>query len=558
MNNIEERRQAWLNAPEVVPGDKAAIRAMDARQAADSFYRAMAFGTGGLRGELGLGDNRMNLYTVRQATQGLAAYLAASGQPMRAAIAYDSRIMSEEFAHAAAEVLAANGIIALLYPRLQPTPALSFAVRDQGCGVGVCITASHNPAKYNGYKVYGPDGCQITLEAADAIQRAIALTPLFGGVKRIAFEEGLAAGTIRFLGEDVIDRFLAQVQARALRPELREVPLNVVYTPLNGTGRECVTRMLASCGVKDVHVVAEQEWPDGRFPTCPYPNPEIREALALGLRDCGAYHPDLLLATDPDCDRVGIAVGTGADARLMTGNEVGILLLDYICRTRQEQGMMPRNPVAVTTIVSSAMADAVAETYGVELRRTLTGFKFIGEQIGLLEKAGEAERYIFGFEESYGYLSGAHVRDKDGVNASLLICEMARWYKTQGMTLLEAMNQLYRRYGFYYNDLHSYTFEGAAGMETMGGIMAALRGNPPARIAGLPVLAVRDYLSPDTGLPQADVLEYSLPDRCKLMIRPSGTEPKLKAYTFTTAPDRPAAQAAEQALAAWLAERMKA
>ena len=556
--NIEERKQAWLDAVEVTPGDKAAILAMNAQQAADSFYRALAFGTGGLRGELGLGDNRMNLYTVRQATQGLAAYLAASGQPMRAAIAYDSRIMSEEFAHAAAEVLAANGITALIYPRLQPTPALSFAVRDQGCGVGICITASHNPAKYNGYKVYGPDGCQITLEAADAIQRAIASTPLFGGVKRVAFEEGLAAGTIRFLGEDVIDRFLAQVQARALRPALREVPLNVVYTPLNGTGRECVTRMLASCGVKDVHVVAEQEWPDGRFSTCPYPNPEIREALALGLRDCGAYHPDLLLATDPDCDRVGIAVGTGADARLMTGNEVGILLLDYVCRTRQEQGMMPRNPVAVTTIVSSAMADAVAETYGVELRRTLTGFKFIGEQIGLLEKAGEAERYIFGFEESYGYLSGAHVRDKDAVNASLLICEMARWYKVQGMTLLEAMDQLYRRYGFYYNDLHSYTFEGAAGMETMGRIMAALRGNPPARIAGLPVLAVKDYLAPGTGLPQADVLEYSLPDRCKLMIRPSGTEPKLKAYTFATAPDRLAAQAAEQALAAWLAEQVRA
>lgn len=551
MRNIEERKQLWLSADEVAPADKDAIRAMDGASTADSFYRDLAFGTGGLRGELGLGDNRMNLYTVRRATQGLADYLTATSLPKRVAIAYDSRIMSEDFAHATAEVLAGNGITALIYPRLQPTPALSFAVRDQGCGAGVCITASHNPARYNGYKVYGPDGCQITLQAADAIQQAIGRTALFGGVKRLPFAQGLAAGSIRLLGEDVIDRFLAAVQRCALRPELCQVPLRVVYTPLNGTGRECVTRILAMSGVTDVRVVPEQEQPDGHFPTCPYPNPEIREALQLGLRDCAACHADLLLATDPDCDRVGIAVGMGENARLLTGNEVGVLLLDYICRTRREKELMPARPVAVTTIVSTTMADAVAEEYGVELRRTLTGFKFIGEQIGLLEQAGEADRYIFGFEESYGYLSGAHVRDKDGVNASLLICEMARWYKTRGMTLLDAMEALYAKHGRYGNSLHSYAFEGAAGMAAMGRIMASLRRKPPTEIAGLPVLSVTDYLAPDTGLPQADVLAFNLDRRAKLMIRPSGTEPKLKAYIFSTA------QEDDRAIAAWMEERVK-
>ena len=557
MQDIQSRKQAWLQAKEVTEQDKESIRAMDETALTDSFFRPLAFGTGGLRGEIGMGDNRMNLYTVRQATKGLADYLLASGLARRVAIAYDSRIMSAEFAHAAAEVLASCGITALVYPRLEPTPSLSFAVRDQRCGAGICVTASHNPAKYNGYKVYGPDGCQITLEAANSIQAAIRRTPLFGAQAPIPFEEGLKTGSIAYLGEDVLERFLDAVQQESLRPELKDEPLSVVYTPLNGTGRECVTRILQRNGVNNLHVVAEQEKPDGHFPTCPYPNPEIREALQLGIRDCKVFHPDLLLATDPDCDRVGIAVMKDGDAQLMTGNEVGILLLDYICRTRREKDKMPERPVAVTTIVSSAMADAVAKTYGVELRRTLTGFKFIGEQIGMLEKAGEKERYIFGFEESYGYLSGAHVRDKDGVNASLLICEMAKWYRKQGMTLLDAMDALYRRYGYYYNNLHNYTFEGAAGMDVMAGIMARLRKMPPAVMGGMAVEQVVDYLQDGTGLPRADVLEYRLQGGAKVMVRPSGTEPKLKSYTFTTGKNRQAAQAVEEQLSRWLETQLR-
>lgn len=546
----QERYQAWRDAEGLDEATRGEIAAMDEKVAEDSFYRDLAFGTGGLRGELGAGTNRMNVYTVRRATQGLANYMVKTGQAMRVAIAHDSRIGSEEFARAAAEVLAASGIAALPYLRLEPTPALSFAVRDQACGMGICITASHNPAKYNGYKVYGADGCQITLEAAEAIQAEIDAVDALSGVKRMPFEEGVKAGLIRPLGEDVLDRFLEAVLARSLR-DVRDVPLSVVYTPLNGTGRECVTRMLDACNIRDVHVVPEQEFPDGHFPTCPFPNPEIREALALGLRDCARLHPDLLLATDPDCDRVGIAVRDGADYTLLTGNEVGVLLLQYICEARLDTGRMPARPVAVTTIVSGLLADRVAEKYGVELRRTLTGFKFIGETIGRLEKAGEADRYIFGFEESYGYLSGGHVRDKDAVNASLLICEMARWYKRQGKTLRGVLDELYREYGPYDNGLYSFTFEGAEGMADMGRIMSRLRAHTPDVLGGLPVLSVRDYLSSGTGLPSADVLEYNLSGHCKLMIRPSGTEPKLKAYTFTSRKD------IEDRILAWLKEQMK-
>ncbi len=556
MQDINARKFQWLTSDVVTDEDKNTIIDMDETQLADCFYRQLAFGTGGLRGEIGMGDDRMNLYTVRHATRGLADYLLSTPLPRKVAIAHDSRIMSREFAEAAALVLAEQGITALMYPRLEPTPALSFAVRDQGCGAGICITASHNPAKYNGYKVYGADGCQITTEAANAIQQCIAAAPFFVKTS-LTFEAAKEQGLIRDLPEEVLDRFLQAVEGEQLRPELNQVPLKVVYTPLNGTGLECVTRMLQDCGIKDVHVVAEQEHPDGHFPTCPYPNPEIREALALGIRDCKAFHPDLLLATDPDCDRVGIAVPVGDDVRLMTGNEVGILLLDYIAKTRMEKGTMPLKPVAVTTIVSSAMADKVAEHYGIELRRTLTGFKFIGEQIGLLEKAGQKARYLFGFEESYGYLSGTHARDKDAVNASLLICEMARYYKQQGMTLPEAMDSLYQTYGYHFNSLHSYTFEGAKGMTIMADKMTALRTHPPKTMAGAAVTGGKDYLSQGTGLPAADVLTFCLEGGDKVIIRPSGTEPKIKAYTFTTASDENAAKAKEARLGDWLDDWMK-
>ncbi len=451
----------------------------DAAQIEDRFYRDLAFGTGGLRGVLGAGTNRMNVYVVRRATQGLAAYLKAAGLPLRCAIAYDSRIGSARFARETARVLAANGVTAYLYPRLEPTPALSWAVRYYGCGAGVCVTASHNPAAYNGYKVYGPDGCQITLEAADAVSKHIGAADHFDGVRLCGFADALADGTIRMIGEDCLEAFLDAVERRSVWDGDRSA-LRVVYTPLNGTGRECVTT-------------------------------------------------DLLLGTDPDCDRMGAAVPDGGDYRLLTGNEMGVLLLDYLCRRRSENGTMPARPVAVTTIVSTDMADAVAAHYGVELRRTLTGFKFIGEQIGELERAGETERYLFGFEESYGYLSGPHVRDKDAVNAALLCCEMAAWYRAQGMTLAQAMDALYEKFGYYRNELQSVVLPGEDGMERMSAILTALRAAPPHTLAGERVTRVRDYLGGLDGLPASDVLELRTA-HVKVIVRPSGTEPKLKLY----------------------------
>ncbi len=556
MKAARQEWERWLQAESVDEETRGQLRAMDDAQVLDSFYRDLAFGTGGLRGELGAGTNRMNLYTVGQATQGLANYLNQTVLPKCVAIAHDSRIGSEAFARRAAAVLAANGICAWLYPRLEPTPALSFAVRDLKCGAGICVTASHNPAKYNGYKVYGDDGCQITLEMADAIADQIAPVDPLHGVQAMDFEEGVRAGLIRFIGEDTLDRFVAAVKAQAM-PVAADAPLKVVYTPLNGTGLECVQRILTEIGVTDVHVVEEQRLPDGHFPTCPYPNPEIREALTLGLRDCEKYQPDLLLATDPDCDRVGIAVPDNGSYVLMTGNEVGVLLLDFICKTRKAAGTLPKHPVAVTTIVSTAMADLVAAEYGVELRRTLTGFKFIGEQIGLLEQAGEAQRYIFGFEESYGYLSGAHVRDKDAVNASMLICQMARWYKAQGKTLYQAMQELYQKYGYHLNTLYSFTFEGAAGMEKMQSIMTKLRTEKVEEMGGLTVARLVDYKQEGTGLPKADVLAFELMGGCKVMVRPSGTEPKLKAYLFSRGADKTEAEATERKLHQGLTELLK-
>ena len=533
-----------------IEGDEAAI--------SDRFYRDLAFGTGGLRGVLGAGTNRMNLYTIRRATQGLADYLNASELPKKVAIAHDSRHGGELFTREAARVLAANGITACLYPRLEPTPALSWAVRYLGCGAGICITASHNPAKYNGYKVYGADGCQITLEVADKILAAIGQHDYFSTPKLAEYDEALADGRIRLIEDACLDAFVDAVYAQRVGGGEGIADLNLVYTPLNGTGLECVRKLLGKLGVTHLTVVPEQEKPDGDFPTCPYPNPEIREAMQKGLELCDAVHPDLLLGTDPDCDRCGTAVPDGKGGyRLITGNEMGIILLDYICRTRRAKGTMPENPVAVTTIVSTDMATPVAKKYGVELRRTLTGFKFIGEQIGLLESEGRPDRFIFGFEESYGYLSGAHVRDKDAVNATLLVCEAAAAYAAKGQTLLDAIEALYKEFGYYRNALCSYTFEGETGMHTMQKLMANLRANPPKEIGGYAVEAAADYEAEGTGLPKADVLEYRLAGGHKFMVRPSGTEPKIKVYLSAVGDSEAAADAVNETLAAAAAAMMK-
>ena len=522
----------------------------------DRFAVALKFGTAGLRGVLGAGTNRMNVYNIRKATQGLANYLNASDLPKKVAIGYDSRIKSDVFARETAAVLAANGIKAYIYPRLEPTPALSWAVRYYGCGAGVCVTASHNPAKYNGYKVYGADGCQITLEVAAKILAAIEAVDCFA-VQPADFDVALAEGKIEYSSEKCLDDFVDAVYAQRVGDGAGTADLKLVYTPLNGSGLECVKKLLAKLGVTHVTVVPEQEKPDGNFPTCPYP--EIREAMQKGLELCDQVHPDLLLGTDPDCDRCGTAVPDGKGGyRLITGNEMGIILLDYICRTRKALGTLPEHPVAVTTIVSTDMATPVAEKYGVELRRTLTGFKFIGEQIGLLEAAGEADRYIFGFEESYGYLSGAHVRDKDAVNATLLVCEAAAWYAKQGMTLLDAINQLYAEFGCYRNALHSFAFEGESGMHTMDAIMKQLRETPPQSIAGIAVESVLDYNAEGTGLPKANVLEFRLGGKAKLMVRPSGTEPKIKVYLSAVAPTEAEADAINAKLGDAAAELLKA
>ena len=526
--DYQKEYRRWLTKADMDPTLLEELRAMDEKQQEDAFYRDLSFGTGGLRGVIGAGTNRMNIYTVAKATQGLANYLKEHFRAPSVAIGFDSRINSELFSKVAARVFAANGVKVHIWPELMPVPTVSFAVRELGCSAGVMVTASHNPSKYNGYKVYGADGCQITLEAADAVSKHIGAADHFDGVRLCGFADALADGTIRMIGEDCLEAFLDAVERRSVWDGDRSA-LRVVYTPLNGTGRECVTKILRRIGVTDVTLVPEQAWPDGSFPTCPYPNPEERAALEHGLALARKTRADLLLGTDPDCDRMGAAVPDGGDYRLLTGNEMGVLLLDYLCRRRSENGTMPARPVAVTTIVSTDMADAVAAHYGVELRRTLTGFKFIGEQIGELERAGEAERYLFGFEESYGYLSGPHVRDKDAVNAALLCCEMAAWYRAQGMTLAQAMDALYEKFGYYRNELQSVVLPGEDGMERMSAILTSLRAAPPHTLAGERVTRVRDYLGGLDGLPASDVLELRTA-HVKVIVRPSGTEPKLKLY----------------------------
>ena len=473
----------------------------------DRFYRELEFGTAGLRGVIGAGTNRMNVYTVRKATQGLSNYLLkhAEGKPQSVAIAYDSRIKGVLFSKESAAVLAANGIKAYIYPQLMPTPALSYAVRHLKCDAGICVTASHNPAKYNGYKAYGSDGCQITADMADGITQEIGALDIFADVKKMDFEEGRKQGLIEYIGDETMGAFLDDVYKESLTGDASN--LKLVYTPLNGAGRVCVLRILERIGIKDVTVVPEQEYPDGNFPTCPYPNPEFREALQKGLELCEKVQPDLLL--------------------------------DFIARVKQEQGKLPAHPVAVTTIVSTDMVDPIAQHYGVEMRRCLTGFKYIGDIIADVEqKEGSYESFLLGFEESYGYLSGGYVRDKDAVDGSMLICEMASYYKRQGKTLVDAMNDLYETYGYYQNATLNFGFEGEDGMKTMQKIMDTLRSDPPAEIAGTKVIGRSDYEASQSygdkegviDLPKSNVLEYRLENGCKLIVRPSGTEPKIKIY----------------------------
>ena len=527
-----------------IEGDDEAVK--------ERFAVALQFGTAGLRGTLGAGTNRMNIWVVRQATQGVADWVKTQGGTQTVAISYDSRLKGWTFARDAAGVLAANGINVRIYDELMPVPALSFATRYYKCNAGIMITASHNPAKYNGYKAYGPDGCQMTDDAAAVVYDSIQKTDVLTGAKYISFAEGVEKGLIKFVGDDCKEALYEAIEARQVRPGLAKTSgLKLVYSPLNGTGLVPVTRILKDLGITDVTIVPEQEYPNGYFTTCSYPNPEIFAALEKGLELAKEIGADLMLATDPDADRVGIAMKCpDGTYELVTGNEMGVLLLDYICAGRIEKGTMPKNPVAVMSLVSTPLADAVAKNYGVELRHVLTGFKWIGDQIAQLEAAGEVDRFIFGFEESYGYLAGPYVRDKDAIIGSMLICEMAAYYRSIGSSIKEHLEELYAKYGRYFNKTDSYEFPGLSGMDKMQGIMVDLREKPLEELAGKKVSEVIDYAKPEeTGLPKANVLLYKLEDGSSVIIRPSGTEPKIKAYYTTLGKDLDEAKAQKDTLA---------
>lgn len=517
----------------------------------DRFYRSLEFGTAGLRGVIGAGTNRMNIYTVGRATQGLADFLNKNYENPSVAIGYDSRIKSEYFSREAAEVLAANGIKVYIYDELEPTPCLSYAIRHFHTSSGIILTASHNPAKYNGYKCYNPKGYQMTDEEAEETYGFIQKVDYFTGIKKVDFDKAVEDGMIEYIGQDVIEMFLDEVQKQCINPDIvKQADLKVIYSPLNGTGNKPVRRILDRIGVKNVYVVPEQEKPDGNFPTCPFPNPEIKQVFELGLEMNKNIGADLLLATDPDCDRVGIAVPdkTG-ELVLMSGNEVGAMLLNYILSQKKEKGILPETAIAVKSFVSTDIAEVIAKKYNCTFKNLLTGFKYIGELITNLEEQGRADDFVMGFEESYGYLAGTHARDKDAVVASMLICEMAAFYKTQGMNLVDVMNSLYDEFGYYSNVVESYTFEGAAGMEKMASIMDGLRSNPPKEIAGMPVVSISDYKtstvtytdsspSERIDLPKSNVLAFSLENGNKVIVRPSGTEPKIKAYITAIGTDR--------------------
>lgn len=528
----------WLNADLIDFDLKKELRDIEGDDDAikDRFAVALQFGTAGLRGVLGAGTNRMNIWVVRQATQGVADWVKTQGGTQTVAISYDSRLKGWNFARDAAGVLAANGIHVRIYDELMPVPALSFATRYYKCNAGIMVTASHNPSKYNGYKAYGPDGCQMTDEAAAVVYAQIQKTDVLTGAKYMSFAEGVEKGLIRFVGNDCKEALYQAIESRQVRPGLcKTAGLKLVYSPLNGTGLVPVTRVLQDIGITDITIVPEQEYPNGYFTTCSYPNPEIREALQKGLELAEKTGADLMLATDPDADRVGIAMKCpDGSYELVSGNEMGVLLLDYICAGRIEKGTMPQKPVAVKSIVSTPLADLVAKHYGVELRHTLTGFKWIGDQIAKLEADGEAERFIFGFEESYGYLAGSYVRDKDAVVASMLICEMASYYRSIGSSIKQRLEEIYAQYGRYLNKVDSFEFPGLSGMDKMASIMDNLRKNTPKEFAGRKVVSATDYeKTEETGLPKANVLIYGLEDGASVVVRPSGTEPKIKTY-FTT------------------------
>ena len=546
--NGRQEYQRWLERvtdAELLEG----LKRMEESAIEDAFYRDLAFGTGGLRGVIGAGSNRMNVYTVAKASQGLADYLAKRFSAPSAVIGYDSRLKSDVFARVTAGVLAANGVQVHFWPQLTPVPTVSFATRYLRASAGVMITASHNPAKYNGYKVYGADGCQVTVEAAAEILSEIEKLDLFDGVKRADFDACLGDGRISLIPDEVLAAFLEAVKAQSvLFGEEARKDIAIVYSPLNGAGYVPVTRALKELGYARVTVVEEQRLPDGHFPTCPYPNPEIREAMALGITYAGRLGADLLMATDPDCDRVGVAVRDHSGGYvLLSGNETGLLLLDYLCAQRMKHGAMPADPVLIKTIVTTDMAERIAAHYGVRTVNVLTGFKFIGEQIGRLEAQGRLNSYVFGFEESYGYLSGPYVRDKDGVGAACLICEMFSYYAARGVSLLDRLEQLYADYGYCLNTLHSYTYDGSAGFARMQAVMQGLRGGV-ASFGSRRVLRVLDYAGGLDGLPKSDVLKFILEGGCTLVVRPSGTEPKLKLYLSVSAQSREAAQEAEAEL----------
>ncbi|MBJ0752972.1 phospho-sugar mutase [Enterococcus faecium] len=546
--NYKVEYERWLNHANADIIEE--LRSYSEKDIEDSFYKNLSFGTGGLRGTIGAGTNRMNVHTVGKASQGLADYLNKNYEAASVVVGYDSRIKSDVFAKTAADIFAANGIQVHLWPELLPVPTVSFATRYLKADAGVMITASHNPSKYNGYKVYGADGCQITTEAATAILAEIEKLDIFADVKM----DG-DASKIASIQSEVLTAFIEEVKGQSvLFGEKVDKNVAIVYSPLNGTGLVPVTRTLAEMGYSNVTVVEEQRLPDGNFPTCPYPNPEIKEAMSLGMEYAKKYNADLLLATDPDCYRVGIAVKSAhGDYVLLSGNETGLLLLDYICSQRIKHGKMPADPVMVKTIVTMDLGERIASNYGVRTIDVLTGFKFIGEQIGMLEKAGKADSYIFGFEESYGYLSGSYVRDKDGVNAAYLICEMFSYYKTQGISLLDKLNEIYTKYGYCLNTLHSFEFDGAAGFTKMQEIMVEFHKGLDI-IGGKKVIETLDYSKGLNGLPKSDVLKFMLEDNCSVVVRPSGTEPKLKTYISVSAENKEAAEAMEAIMAAELAE----
>ncbi len=571
---VNEKYTEWLQNATEDPDLIAELKEVEGKpeEINDRFYRELAFGTAGLRGVIGAGTNRMNIYIVRKATQGIANYIKKHYENGSMAISYDSRIKSDVFARETARVCAANGIKVYIYPELMPVPCLSYAVRYYHTSMGVMVTASHNPAKYNGYKAYGPDGCQITDETADEVLANINALNEFTDIKLVDFEEGVKSGMIEYIGQECVESFYQDVLKCSLNSDVvARSGFKIVYSPLNGSGNKPVREILKRIGIKeeDLTVVPEQEHPDGHFPTCPYPNPEIRQALELGLKLCEETGSDLMLATDPDCDRVGIAVKTGNDYKLLTGNEVGALMLYYIASQRKALGKMPKDPICIKTIVTTDLTNRIAEEFGVEIVEILTGFKYIGEQIGLLEAKGEADRYILGFEESYGYLPGPHVRDKDAVSGSMMICEMAAYYATQGKSLVDVLNELYAKYGYYLCTQQSFAFEGESGMNQMAEIMAHLQAHPLQELEGEKVVLYKDYKAQiaidnrtgeksSTGLPQSSVLSFTLENGNKFIIRPSGTEPKIKFYFFVLGKDEAEARAAEKVLAENCTKLLKA